>query len=117
MGEWSYADLKDWFFNHPRWTFLIIILSIAYIYNNVFRFDQRTLRQSLVFHLRALRMRKFAATARSFFIYFLIAVGALMLVFFQLMGLPIIPSLGIALGLMWTVRIRYWIQSRGQKQE
>jgi hypothetical protein len=117
MDGWSYAALNEWFFEHTRLTFLIIFVCIAYIYNKVFRVEQRTFRQSLVHHLRALRNRQFLVLTRSLWIYFLIALGAVMLVFFQLMGLPIIPSLAVAIGLMLMVRIRYWVQARGPKQE
>ena len=91
---------------------IVIFLCIAYIYNKVFRVEQLTIRQSVSKHVRALRNRQFKVTGRSLLIYGLILVGSYMLLFFQLMGLPIIISLAVAIGLMLIVRIRYWIQGR-----
>jgi hypothetical protein len=91
---------------------IVIFLCIAYIYNKVFRVEQLTFRQSISKHVRALRNRQFKIAGRSVLIYGLILIGSYMLLFFQLMGLPIIISLAVAIGLMLIVRIRYWIQGR-----
>lgn len=91
---------------------LLIFLCIAYIYNKVFRVEQLTIRQSITKHFRAIRNRQFSVAGKSLLIYGLILCGSYMLLFFQLMGLPILISLAIAIGLMLIVRIRYWIQGR-----
>lgn len=94
---------------------LIIFVCIAYIYNKVFRVEKLTFRQSVRKHLQAIKKGQWTVPGRSFLIYFLILIGSYMLLFFQEMGLPIIPSLLIAIGLMLIVRIRYWVQERGQR--
>jgi hypothetical protein len=96
-------------------TLLIIFICITYIYNKVFRAEKLTIRQSVRKHLQAVRNREWSISGRSLLIYSLILIGSYMLLFFQEMGLPIIPSLLIAIGLMLIVRIRYWIQERNQK--
>jgi hypothetical protein len=51
-------------------------------------------------------------------IYIILAIGSFILLLFQLdLQLPIIPSLAVAVGLMFIVRIRYWITDRQKKQE
>ncbi len=111
MNELSYGALNEWINQDVRITILIIFLCVAYVYNKVFRVEPLTFRQSLTRHIQALRNRKFMVLGKSLLIYFLIYLGSLMLAFFQLMGLPIIISLAIAIMLMLIVRVRYWIQN------
>lgn len=88
--------MREWFLNHPWITYLIIFVLITYVYNKVFRARKLPLLKDLI-------------------IYLLLALGSLMLLFFQLAGLPIVPSLSIAVILMLMVRIRYFIQERQTK--
>lgn len=89
--------MTEWFREHPLITYLIIFVLITYVYNKVFK-------------TRRLPILKEAI------IYLMLALGAGMLLMFQLGGLPIIPSLSVAVGLMFLVKIRYFIQDRAKKQ-
>jgi 4-hydroxybenzoate polyprenyltransferase len=85
--------MTEWFREHPYITFVLIYAMITYVYNKVFK-------------VRRLPVLKEAI------IYLMLALGALMLLFFQLGALPIVPCLAVAIGLMLMVRIRYFFQDR-----
>ncbi|CAG7620352.1 YlaH-like family protein [Paenibacillus allorhizosphaerae] len=89
--------MTEWFGEHPWITFVLIFILITYVYNKVFR-------------TRKLPVLKNAV------IYLLLAFGSLMLLFFQIAGLPIVPSLTVAVVLMLMVRIRYFFQERSAKK-
>lgn len=89
--------MTEWFREHPFITYLIIFVLITYVYNRVFK-------------TRRLPILKEAI------IYLMLALGAGMLLLFQLGALPIIPSLSVAVALMFLVKIRYFIQDRAKKQ-
>lgn len=82
--------------------YLLIFVCLSYIYNKVFR-------------VRKLPVLKNAV------VYFLIALGAFVLLIFQVDArLPIVYSLVVAVVLMLVVRIRYWLQEKrggGQREE
>ena len=113
----SYQAINEWFLQNPNVPLIIIFVCVSYIYNKVFRTEKLTVRQSVRKHIQALKMRRFGVLGKSLLIYFLILLGSYMLVFFQLMGLPIIPSLAIAISLMLIVRIRYWVEERNRRLE
>ena len=85
--------MTEWFRAHPYITYLIIFILITYVYNKVFK-------------TRRLPVLKEAI------IYLLLAAGAFMLLLFQLGALPIVPSLAVAVALMFMVKIRYYFQER-----
>lgn len=90
--------MQEWFAQHVWTTYILIYVFLIYIYNKVFRVRKLPLLKDLI-------------------IYVLIGVGAFMLLLFQVdLGLPIVISLGVALGLMLTVRIRYFLLERNQKK-
>lgn len=90
--------MQQWLFEHPWITYILIYVFLVYIYNKVFR-------------VRKLPILKDAV------IYLTIAVGAFVLLLFQLdLELPIVISLGVAVALMLTVRIRYWMLEREQRK-
>ncbi|KRE52323.1 hypothetical protein ASG85_02410 [Paenibacillus sp. Soil724D2] len=66
---------------------------MSYVYNKVFR-------------TRKLPVLKTAI------IYVLLAIGSVMLLVFQIVGLPIVLCLAVAISLMFLVRIRYFIEKR-----
>jgi hypothetical protein len=66
---------------------------MSYVYNKVFR-------------TRKLPVLKTAV------IYVLLAIGSVMLLVFQIVGLPIVLCLAVAITLMFLVRIRYFIEKR-----
>ncbi|UUZ85529.1 YlaH-like family protein [Paenibacillus sp. P26] len=88
----------NWFHAHPFWTFVIIFVLMTYVYNKVFRVKKLPVLKDLI-------------------IYLLLAVGAAMLMLFQLAGLPIVPSLTVAVALMFLVRIRYFVQDRANRKQ
>lgn len=69
--------MLEWFRAHPWIAYVLIFVLLTYVYNKVFR-------------ARKLPLLKEAV------IYLLLALGSLMLLFFQLAGLPIILSLSVA---------------------
>lgn len=90
--------MTAWFGEHLWMTYIIIYVFIAYIYNKVFRTRKLPVLKALI-------------------VYVLIGVGAFILLFFQVdVGLPIIPSLTVAIVLMLIVRIRYFVQERAKRK-
>lgn len=87
------AVLNEWFGNHIYTTYLLIFIFMSYVYNKVFR-------------TRKLPILK------TFIVYVLIAIGSVMLLVFQIAGLPIVMCLAVAISLMFLVRIRYFIEKR-----
>lgn len=90
--------MTEWFRAHPFITWILIFVLITYVYNKVFR-------------TRKLPILKDAV------IYLLLALGSGMLLFFQLAGLPIVPSLSVAVALMLMVKIRYLVEGRSGKKQ
>lgn len=82
-------------FMSEHWlSYILIFVFLVYIYNKVFR-------------TRKLPILKDAI------VYGTIAVGSFVLLIFQAdAGLPILLSLGVAVGLMLIVRIRYYFTNR-----
>jgi len=94
------AALNEWFLNHPFITFFIIFVFVAFVYNKVFRVQQKL------------------SIGKTILVYFIIAIGSVMLLFFQVLGrLPIILCLGVAILLMLIVRVRHFIEDRSHKKE
>lgn len=89
--------LNEWFANHLFITYLLIFVFMSYVYNKVFR-------------TRKLPILKTAL------IYVLLAIGSVMLLVFQIVGLPIVLCLAVAISLMFMVRIRYFIEKRSGKR-
>ncbi len=85
--------LNEWFGNHLYITYLLIFIFMSYVYNKVFS-------------TRKLPVLKTAI------IYVLLAIGSVMLLVFQIVGLPIVLCLTVAISLMFLVRIRYFIEKR-----
>ncbi|MCY9670836.1 YlaH-like family protein [Paenibacillus alginolyticus] len=85
--------MNEWFGNHLYITYLLIFIFMSYVYNKVFR-------------TRKLPVLKTAV------IYVLLAIGSVMLLVFQIVGLPIVLCLSVAIALMFLVRIRYFIEKR-----
>lgn len=85
--------LNEWFGNHLYITYLLIFIFMSYVYNKVFRTRKLPVLKSAV-------------------IYVLLAIGSVMLLVFQIVGLPIVLCLAVAISLMFLVRIRYFIEKR-----
>lgn len=86
-------------FGIPNWLYFIIIFALLiFIYNKVFRTRKLPIFKSII-------------------LYALLAIGAFMLLLFQVdAGLPIVFSLGVAVLLMLIVRIRKFIEARAAKR-
>ncbi len=89
--------MNEWFAQHPWITYLIIFVLVAFIYNKVFRVRKLPLLKDLI-------------------VYLIMAVGSFLLLIFQIDGLPIVPSMGVAVLLMAVVRVRYWVTERSRKK-
>lgn len=89
--------MNEWFHAHPFITFVLIFVLMSYVYTKVFKVRRLPILKELI-------------------IYALLALGAGMLLFFQLAGLPIVPSLTVAVALMFLVRIRYFVEGRSKKK-
>jgi hypothetical protein len=90
--------MNEWFFENVWITYTIIFLLVTYVYNRVFR-------------VRKLPMLK------NVIVYSLIGIGSFLLLFFQMMGLPIILSLAVAMFLMLIFRVRTYIEKWVNKKE
>ncbi|UJF35109.1 YlaH-like family protein [Paenibacillus hexagrammi] len=89
--------LTGWFGNHIYITYLLIFIFMSYVYNKVFRTRKLPVLKTLL-------------------VYVLIAIGSIMLLVFQVAGLPIILSLAVAVLLMLLVRVRYFVERRTGKR-
>ncbi|NEW05243.1 hypothetical protein GK047_04310 [Paenibacillus sp. SYP-B3998] len=85
--------LTEWFGNHIYITYLLIFIFMTYVYNKVFRTRKLPILKSVI-------------------IYVLLAIGSVMLLIFQIAGLPIVLSLAVAVFLMLLVRVRYFVEKR-----
>ncbi|WP_409341285.1 YlaH-like family protein [Paenibacillus sp. MBLB4367] len=93
------STITGWLVTHPWITYILIYIFLVYVYNKVFR-------------VRRLPILKEAI------VYLLIAVGAFVLLLFQVdLQLPIVPCLAVAVGLMFLVRIRYWVEARQKRKQ
>jgi c-di-AMP phosphodiesterase-like protein len=89
--------MNEFFISHIWLTYAIIIVLVSYVYNKVFRVRKLPLLKDML-------------------IYLLIAIGSIILLFFQLNGLPIIASLAVAVFLMFLVRVRYFVEERAKRK-
>ncbi|WP_040948406.1 YlaH-like family protein [Gorillibacterium massiliense] len=90
--------MNHWFADHPWITFLFIYIMLVYVYNKVFRTRKLPLLKDLL-------------------VYLLIAVGGVILLFFQIdLELPIVYCLAVAILLMFIVRVRMWATERKNKE-
>jgi hypothetical protein len=89
--------LNEWFVNHIIFTYILIFILLSYVYNKVFRTRKLPVLKALI-------------------IYLLLGVGSILLLFFQIAGLPIILCLGVAVLMMLILRIRYFIEKRSGRR-
>lgn len=92
------SALYDWFFEHPWITYFLILAGLVFVYNKVFRVKKLPILKEIL-------------------VYFIMAIGAFILLLFQLdLRIPIVPSMAIAVLLMLTVKIRYLIEGSQDKE-
>nr|WP_090798567.1 YlaH-like family protein [Paenibacillus sp. GP183] len=89
--------MNEWFYNHMILTYILIFILLSFVYNRVFRTRKLPVLKALI-------------------IYLLIGIGAILLLFFQLVGLPIILCLCAAILMMLILRIRYFIEKRSGRR-
>ncbi|MCI3919722.1 YlaH-like family protein [Paenibacillus sp. TRM 82003] len=89
--------MKEWLFEHVWITYALIYVLVTYVFNKVFR-------------VRKLPLLKEAL------IYLSLGAGSFLLLLFQMFGLPIVASLLVAVGLMLTVRVRYYVEGRAKRK-
>jgi hypothetical protein len=89
--------MNEWFGNHIYLTYILIFILLSFVYNKVFRTRKLPVLKALI-------------------IYLLIGVGSILLLFFQIAGLPIILCLGVAVLMMLILRIRYFIEKRSGRR-
>ncbi|CAM2829176.1 YlaH-like family protein [Paenibacillus sediminis] len=91
--------MQAWFAAHPIISYIVIFILITYVYNKVFRVQQKL------------------SLFKEVILYILMAIGAFMLLIFQVDKLPIIQCLLVAVALMLMVRIRYFVEGRQKKRQ
>jgi hypothetical protein len=89
--------MNQWFGDHIIVTYILIFILLSFVYNKVFRTRKLPVLKALI-------------------IYLLIGVGSILLLFFQIAGLPIILCLGVAVLMMLILRIRYFIEKRSGRR-
>lgn len=97
-GEAAALFSSAWFAAHYWITFILIYIFIIYIYNKVFRVRQLPILKNAVVYLAA-------------------AGGAFILLYFQLMTLPVIYCLAVVICMMLIVRVRYFITGLRKKKD
>lgn len=90
--------MQQWFSDHPVIAYIIIFVLVTFVYNKVFRAQQK------------LPLWKEAI------LYIIIAIGCFILLIFQIDKLPIIQCLLVAVTLMLMVRIRSIVEGRRRKK-
>ncbi|CAM4447909.1 YlaH-like family protein [Paenibacillus phoenicis] len=90
--------MQAWFASHPIISYVLIFVLIIYVYNKVFRAQQKL------------------PLFKEIILYLLMALGSFLLLIFQIDKLPIIQCLLVAVVLMLMVRIRYFVEGRRNKE-
>jgi hypothetical protein len=89
--------MNEWFGTHMILTYILIFILLSFVYNKVFRTRKLPVLKALI-------------------VYLLMSVGSILLLFFQIAGLPIILCLGVAVLMMLILRIRYFIEKRSGRR-
>lgn len=90
--------MQLWLSEHPVVAYIVIFVLVAFVYNKVFRPQNKV------------------PLWKEVILYILLALGSLILLVFQIDKLPIIQCLLVAIGLMMMVRIRYFIEARNKRK-
>lgn len=91
--------MQAWLAQHPVISYVLIFLLVIFVYNKVFRAQQKL------------------PLWKEIILYLLMALGSFMLLIFQIDKLPIIQCLLVAVILMLMVRIRYFVEGRRSKRD
>ncbi|AIQ13930.1 YlaH-like family protein [Paenibacillus durus] len=90
--------MQIWLAAHPLIAYVIIFVLLTYVYNRVFRVNQKL------------------SLLKEVMLYVLMALGSGILLIFQHDKLPIIQCLLVAVGLMLLVRVRYFLEARQKRR-
>ncbi|MDT3426526.1 heme A synthase [Paenibacillus forsythiae] len=90
--------MQIWFAEHPLIAYVTIFILLSYVYNRVFRVNQKL------------------SLLKEVTLYALMALGSGILLVFQHDKLPIIQCLLVAVGLMLLVRVRYFVEARQKRK-
>ncbi|WP_042197509.1 YlaH-like family protein [Paenibacillus camerounensis] len=90
--------MQSWFADHPIVAYIVIFVLLTYVYNRVFRVNQKL------------------PVGKEVVLYLMMALGSGMLLIFQHDKLPIIQCLLVAVGLMLLVRVRYLVEARQKRK-
>ncbi|NUU62387.1 YlaH-like family protein [Paenibacillus agri] len=90
--------MQTWFANHPVIAYIVIFVLLTYVYNQVFRVNQKL------------------SIGKEIVLYVMMALGSGMLLIFQHDKLPIIQCLLVAVSLMLLVRVRYFVEARQKRK-
>lgn len=91
--------MQAWLAQHPVISYVLIFLLVVFVYNKVFRAQQKL------------------PLWKEIILYLLMALGSFMLLIFQIDKLPIIQCLLVAVILMLMVRIRYFVEGRRSQRD
>lgn len=90
--------MQEWFASNPIISYILILVLTTYVYNKVFRVNQKL------------------PLFKEILLYIFLAMGSAILLVFQIDKLPIIQCLLVAVALMLMVRIRYFVEDRQKKK-
>ncbi|OXM15640.1 YlaH-like family protein [Paenibacillus herberti] len=91
--------MQDWLSDHPLVTYILILASVIYIFNKVFRAQQRL------------------PLLKEILVYFVMAFGSGVLLVLQIDKLPILQCMAVAIGMMFLLRIRQFNDKRLAKRQ
>ncbi|SDT37268.1 YlaH-like protein [Paenibacillaceae bacterium GAS479] len=91
--------MQDWLSDHPLVTYILILASVIYIFNKVFRAQQRL------------------PLLKEILVYFVMAFGSGVLLVLQIDKLPILQCMAVAIAMMFLLRIRQFNDRRLAKRQ
>lgn len=91
--------MQDWLSNHPLVSYILILASVIYIFNKVFRPGQRL------------------PLLKEVMVHIVMAVGSVVLLVLQIDKLPIIQCMAVAIAMMLMLRIRQFNDRRMAKRQ
>jgi len=89
--------MQQWLASHPLVSYVLIFALVTYVFNKVFRTQKLPIIKEIL-------------------ILLFIGLGSSILLILQIDKLPIIQCLLVAIALMFTVRIRYFIEGQRKKR-
>lgn len=88
--------MQQWLASHPFVSYALIYVMIVYVFNKVFLIQKLPIGKEVM-------------------IYLLMALGAFILLIFQIDKLPILQCLLVTVAFLFIVRMRYFMERRRQK--